>query len=103
MYRVTIESQCEHSRGAWRAAEDLPFAVYGAVDGSSTCTMQSFILGMIAVAVIEEVFEEPVGRALRGILTTIERPANIRDLIRLALDEKIPAQPYPQSGPRVQH
>lgn len=80
--KVTIQDE---SGGANRTDDDLPCAVFSAVDGSGIYTVRAFVIGLIAHAVLEEVFDGDDMQRLKIFLTGVQRPANVAGLVALAL------------------
>ena len=82
MYRVEVQDQ-ETGNGAYHTGTELGVAVLSAVSGSRTYTLQAFLVGVIAAAVIDEVFEDVDQDRLMAFLRGVDVPKNVQPLPRL--------------------
>lgn len=93
MYRVEVKQLPQDGileKSAVRSDDSLPIAVCEAVRGSGTYTARSFVLGVIANAVVEEVFRDDnieTHERMIAILKDFDPiPINVRRDVELALE-----------------
>ena len=97
MYRVDIEMKSVDAsedfgefavqrRGAFAESSHLPMAIFEAVSGLRTCTTHAAIIGLIAIAVEEEIFSADEAKRLRDFLRSALIPINMTALVKKALE-----------------
>lgn len=89
-FKIQVED-LDRNSGSYYTDESIPVAACMAVQSSWTITNQAFIVGVVAWAITENIFEGKAAEILRDWLARhAPRPDNMRGAIALALDEKEP-------------